>query len=280
MTSKQVRKSTMSASFGPETEMYIVFNDTRDPFLVYRDLAGSTLQFLHHQPPEDQASYSVPANSVSRVIAADICFEYVGPEVSRGGMLYHFPYDPDRVAQGTCVPTTWGAAVASPEMSTSRSPVLRRVEFCKPTEGQFRTMVNPSTVWSNSAAESGAWAGGLPAVVAPSNTTSSYDFGRVVLSGVPPGTTLNFIVTVTVHLEYYHSTHKAFSMPTINHPMGTAITDAVSNFMLTPGSNNTLKTPSLYSKVKKVVEGVTDAVSWGIGAFKTARAVASALMAV
>lgn len=268
---KRVSMFTLKANvtLKGQTEIFVVYNDVRDPFIVYKDLAtsgwGNVPLVAARTSHQDLSTYTVPLGSNARIVSAQVTFEYFGPSEKMGGIIFHFPYDPDNSASGVGqLPLVWGQLQDNAAKAVSRAAVSRRpVSFIKPPENTYRPVPDiTAQSWADSAAETAAWTPGVPAPLRPSSVVGGYDVGRfLITSGADE---LAFIVTITEHIEYYHSAHHQFSQPAITHPKGEEVAAALNTALTVPNSGNTLAGASSLQNIEKHLHEAAGVVQSGV----------------
>lgn len=245
---------TLNAAGKGESELAVVYNDCRDPYLVLaeKDSAGAwKTQFYNHVDAKDPINNTIPFASASRVVAATVSFEYTGPAQDMGGMLFHFPYDPDDgLHEPGAISYEWGHLNANAAQAASHVRVANKLSFAKPPETEFRPVV-----WLGDKTleeERALWATGVPKILVPDNSAAAVDLGRFLLTaGTQP---LQMLVTITTHVEYYHQSHSAFARKTVTHPVGDDFAQALATTMLEPGANNTLVSPSMLDRLARGID--------------------------
>jgi len=250
-TAVQKRKATYSMTFLPggavETEVFIVFNDARDPYIVSK--SGTQVTLLNGgRDITDPNNHTVPLGSMARIVCAEVRLEYVGVAQDLGGVIFHFPTDPDdQTNEAGIFDGTWGSCNNQVEMAVSHTRMKNTVQFIKPPEHDFRPVSYPTyTSATGHAEEELMWAAGMPLSLQPTIATNHADVGRFLITGGHP---IPVIITICSHIEYYHIGHHAFSTPRVTHQAGSALSEMLSTKMLLPGSNNTIKSKGWLERI-------------------------------
>lgn len=273
-TAVQKRKATYSATLLPtgtsSTEAFIVYNDARDPYIVLK--SGSAVTMLNGgRTFSDPSNHTIPIGSAARIVAAEVKLEYVGTSQDLGGVIFHFPSDPDdQTNEAGIFDGTWGSTYNQVELAASHTRTKNSLSFLKPPEHDFRPVCFPvnGSATMDDAAELALWSNGLPDCMSSTSVPNHADVGRFLITGSNP---VPVIITICTHIEYYHVGHHAFSTPRVTHQAGTALAGMLSAKMLEPGSNNTIKSPSLASRLMAgadAVLGVSGAASSIVGLLK------------
>lgn len=249
--------SVTSSALG--TDCFIPLNTARDPYMVLATGNGAdwttvapTLSYFN-RATDTPLNYTIPLGASARVISSGVRLECTSGFQDMSGMLYHFPYNPDKVNTADQVPSPWGSP------STNLAMAAGHHRICANT-CTFVEAPNISFLPVQSYPDA-SWTTGLPDI------TEQVDGIRLFMTGIKTGVTLNFLVTVAEVVEYYHVTHKHFSRTPTTHMEAPAMLEALRVAMAQPGSN--ASSPSSPDFIQRIGRSITSALGTAInvGAF-------------